>query len=145
VDAYRAARQLIAKSYDVEGATNTATGDVNARGLARLADKGRPLTDELDTIAQAASAFPKALQPPAGFGHNETWSALDFFGGAAAVAHGNPGVAAGIMLRPAARAALLSQPFQRGMTTPRQALFPLSAPPGFLAPEFIPNNQQTAP
>jgi hypothetical protein len=142
VDAYRAARMLIAKSYDVEGATNTATGDVNARGLARLADKGRPLSGELETIANAASAFPKALQPPAGFGNSESWSALDFFGGAAAVAHGNPGVAAGIMLRPAARATLLSQPFQNAITSPRTAMFPPPVPPGFAGPEFIPPTQQ---
>lgn len=140
VDAYRAARRLIAKSYDVEGATNTATGDVNARGLARLADKGRPLTDELETIADAAAAFPKAMQPPVGFGHNESWSALDFFGGAAAVAHGNPGIAAGIMLRPAARAALLSGPFQNAMTSPRMSLPTVSS--AMTAPEFVP--QQSA-
>lgn len=109
---YRKARQLIAKSYDLEGVTNPATGDVNARGLARLATKGKPLTGELDTIANAANAFPKAMQPPAGFGHNESLSALDFFGSAASIAHGNPGVAAAILGRPAARAAVLSDPFQ---------------------------------
>ena len=68
ISAYREARRLIAKSYDVEGATNSATGDVNARGLARLAVKGRPLTDQLKEIADAALAFPKAMQTPAGLG-----------------------------------------------------------------------------
>ncbi len=56
---YRQARQLIAKSYDVEGATNPSTGDVNARGIARLAAKGRPLTGELDTIANVAVGISK--------------------------------------------------------------------------------------
>ena len=88
IDAYRSARKLIAKAYDVETATNSATGDVNARILARLSDKGRPLTDELRTIANAALAFPKAMQPTAAFGDNEAWSALDFFGSAAALTHG---------------------------------------------------------
>jgi len=126
VQEYQAARRLIAKSYDVEGATNYATGDVNARGLARLAQRGRPLTDELKTIADTASAFPKAMQPPAGFGHNEQWSALDFFGGAAALAHGHAGVAAAIVGRPAARAAVLSEPWQNMMI--RQQAPP--SPPG---------------
>lgn len=118
VDAYRQARQLIAKSYDVEGATNNATGDVSARGLAKLADKGRPLSGGLKTIADAAAAFPKAMQAPSGFGDSEAWSGLDFFGSAAAMAHGNPGIAAAILGRPAARALLLSRPYQGMITKP---------------------------
>jgi hypothetical protein len=109
----------------VEGATNSATGDVSARGLARLQDKGRPLTDELKTVADAASAFPKAMQMPSGFGDNERWSALDFFGSAAAMAHGNPGVAGAILARPLARGVLLSKPYQKAMTNPRAAASPL--------------------
>ena len=119
INAYRQARQLIAKSWDVEGATNPASGDVSARGLAKLMDKGRPLTGELKTIAEAGSAFPKSMQDPAGFGDNEAFSALDFFGSAAAVAHGNPTVAGAILARPVARSVLLSKPYQ-------QTLFPRS-------------------
>jgi hypothetical protein len=115
---YQQARKLIAKSYDVESVTNPATGDVNARGLAKLADKGRPLTDQLSTIARAASAFPKAMTTPSSFGDNEPWSALDFFGSAAAMAHGNPGVAGAILGRPAARATILSGKAQDWMTNP---------------------------
>ena len=118
VDKYRKARQLIARSYDVEGATNAATGDVSARGLARLADKGRPLGDDLETIANAAKAFPRAMQNPSEFGGVENWSALDFFGAAGSVAAGRPGVAWGIAARPIARAAVLSKPYQDAMTKP---------------------------
>lgn len=125
VDAYKAARRLIAKSYDVEGATNTATGDVSARGLARLADKGKPLTDELKTISDAASAFPKAMQAPSGFGDNEAWSALDFFGSAGALAHGNPGIAGTILARPLARGTVLSQPYQNFITRPNSGRLPI--------------------
>lgn len=116
IESYKAARRLIAKSYDVEGVTNSATGDVSARGLARLQDKGRPLADQLKTIADAAHAFPKAMQAPAGFGDNEPWSALDFFGSAAAMAHGNPSVAGMILARPIARGVALSGPFQNAIT-----------------------------
>jgi hypothetical protein len=118
IDAYKAARRLIAKSYDVEGVTNSATGDVNARGLARLQDKGRPLTDELKTIADSASAFPRSMRTPSEYGDNEAWSALDFFGSAAALAHGNPSVAGMILGRPAARSVILSSPYQNMLTRP---------------------------
>lgn len=112
VKAYKDARQLIAKSYDLEGATNKATGNVNALGIARLGAKGKPLTGELKTISDIASAFPKAMQPETRFGGNEELSALDFFGSAAAIAHGSPEVAGMIMGRPLARKALLSKGMQ---------------------------------
>jgi len=115
VKAYRDARQLIAKTYDVEGATNPTTGDVSAWGLGRLADKGKPLSGNLKTIADTALAFPKAVQNSASFGGSEKLSALDFFGTAAALAHGNPSVAAAILGRPAARSLLLSRPYQNRM------------------------------
>lgn len=112
VDSYKEARKLIAKSYDVQGATNPVTGDVNALGLGRLKKTGRPLTDELDTIASAALAFPKVMQAPAGFGHAEPMGPLDFFGALHAGASGHPAIMAGIAGRPAVRAALLSSPGQ---------------------------------
>lgn len=119
IDKYRAARQMIAKSYDVEAVTNTATGDVSARGLAKLADKGKPLTGELKTVADVAAAFPKAVQDTEKFGGVEDLSVLDFagsgaaaLGGAAAV--GPAGAAAGLapLGRPLVRRAILSKPFQ---------------------------------
>lgn len=145
VDAYRQARTLIAKAYDVESVTNTTTGDVNARGLGRLMDKGRPLSGELKTIADAALAFPKAMQAPSGFGDNEPWSALDFFGSAAAATHGNPGVAGAILARPAARAVLLSKPYQNSITgTPKFSPLPLVTQPG-VASVVPPNLQGVVP
>lgn len=112
VDDYRRARQKIAKSYDVEGVTNPATGDVNAAGLAKLMVKGRPLTGDLKTIADVGAAFPKATQKLSAVGGNEPLSALDFFGSALAVGHGHPSVAAAILGRPIARSAVLSKTFQ---------------------------------
>ena len=118
IAAYKQARRLIAKSYDVEGATNPSTGDVNAVGLAKLSAKGRPLTDELATIAKAASAFPKSMQNPANFGGAEPWSALDFFGAAGSAAAGHPGAGAAILARPLVRSTILSKPYQRSMMQP---------------------------
>ena len=139
VDSYRRARQLIAKSYDVEGATNYATGDVNARYLASLKAKGRPLTGELDTIANVATGFPKTMMPPAGFGYDESFSALDFFGSAALAAHGHAPssstLAAAVIGRPAVRSLLLSKPYQKAMTSQDRTPLPmpLALNPGFPA------------
>jgi len=139
VQKYRAARQLIAKSHDVEAATNTATGEVDARAIAKLADKGKPLTGDLDTIAKVANAFPKAVQSPEAFGGVEDFSVLDFgaagaaaMGGAAA---GGPvGAAAGLapLTRPVVRRAILSEPFQdlltAGKPPPRPGIGHLAFP-----------------
>ena len=67
----RAARQAIAKSYDVERALNVGDGNVSALVLGRLLDKGKPLSGELLTTARFAQAFPQvaregAMIPSAG-------------------------------------------------------------------------------
>jgi hypothetical protein len=119
---YRAARQQIAKSYDVEAATNPSTGDVNAQRIAALTRLNRAgvarsqLTGELETIANAANAFPKAMQPPSGFGHDEGWSALDFFAAVGSAAAGHPGAAAAVVARPVIRTGVLTGPYQDWMT-----------------------------
>ncbi len=119
VDRYRAARQIIARSYDVEAATNPATGDVSARRLAALASKGKPLGGGLETSAAAANAFPKAMQNPASFGGVGDFSALDFFGAAITAGHGHPAIAAGILTRPLVRHGVLSERAQNRMVQPR--------------------------
>lgn len=121
VKAYRDARVKIAKSHDVESATNTATGNVDARKIAALADKGKPLTDELATIAKVAKAFPKAMQSAEKFGEVEPLSILDIAGSAASVAHGNPSVAGALLGRPIARAAVLSKTAQNALVGNRGA------------------------
>lgn len=115
---YRQARQLIAKSYDVEGATNPATGDVSARHIGALAVKGRPLSGNLDTIANSALAFPKAMQAPAGFGYDQPWSALDAFAIGGAILAGRPDAALSLGTRPLARHAVLSERMQDRITNP---------------------------
>lgn len=126
MEAYRSARQLIAKSHDVEAATNTATGNVNAHDVAKLADKGRPLTGELKLIADTASTFPKALQSPEKFGGAKRWSALDAVAALAAT-HGHPGLLMGVLARPGARELALSRIMQNRLAGP-----PRIAPPNSL-------------
>lgn len=134
VNEYRAARQVIAKSYDVQSATNPATGDVRASRLAVLAAKGRPLTGNLDTVARVAAAFPKAVQMPAGFGHDEGMSALDAFFSIGSIAAGHPEAAIATFARAPVRQTILSRPYQGAMaSTPQPATIPL---PLLLQPGF---------
>lgn len=114
VDAYRAARQRIAKSYDVEAATNPATGDVSAAKLSQIGNR-RPLTGGLDTIATVGNAFPKAVQNPGKFGGVEPLSTLDLGAAGFAAAHGKYGLAASLLGKPAARSLIMSDSYQRAI------------------------------
>lgn len=85
VNAFRAARQLIAKTYSVESAFNQTTGQVSATKLAAALSKGKPLSGELKQVAEFGQAFPKAARS-----FNESLpgvSPLDFYaaGGTAAL------------------------------------------------------------
>ena len=112
LDRFRDARKLFARIYDVESATNRTTGDVSARGIARIYNKGRPMDGDLKTIADAANLAPKSMQVPAMFGHDEDWSALDFFGTMGSIAAGHPAAAAGIVARPWVRGLVLKPAYQ---------------------------------
>lgn len=128
VPKYKLARQTLAKSHDVEGATNTATGDVSAKALARLSNRGRPFTGELKVIADTANAFPKAMQNTAAFGGDEPYSALDAGATAFAAAHGDYGAVATILGRPIVRNALLSKTYQDRMIPDLTNLPPIPSP-----------------
>lgn len=109
---FRNARQTIAKTYTVQGALNPQTGNVNAVKLGADLAKGKPLTDELRTVAEVGQAFPKATQ--ALKEAPKATSPLDWFGGTAAAAGtGNVLPLAAVAARPAVRAGLLSGPMQR--------------------------------
>jgi hypothetical protein len=112
LDAFRQARQTIAKSYTVEQALNPATGDVNAQKLAAALARGKPLTGELKDAAEFAARFPKASQPPAAIGSQPGMSPLDF-AIAAATPHGFTMKALATYSRPAARSVALSSLMQR--------------------------------
>jgi hypothetical protein len=111
LDAYRAARQTIAKTYDVGRALNPATGDVSAPTLAALANKGKPLSGELKTIATTAQAFPKATQ--ALKQNYNPVSPLDYaVAGATALHTGRVSDLLSLGVRPTIRSAILSRPYQ---------------------------------
>jgi hypothetical protein len=110
--AFRDARTLIAKTYSVQKGLNPQTGNVSAPALAKQLEKGKPLSGDLKMIAQAAQAFPKATQAL-----KESPKALSPLDYAMAVGTsagtGNVLPLAMLGVRPAARAALLSNPGQR--------------------------------
>lgn len=118
--AFKEARQLIAKTYSVQAGLNDTTGDVAANALARQLQRGKPLTGELETIARAAQAFPKAtqaLKEPTG-----AVSPLDFaMAGTAGLSTGNPLAALTLAARPSVRSAILSKPYQAMVQPPSYA------------------------
>lgn len=110
VSKYRAARQQIARSYDVETATDPA-GNVNARIIGALQKKGRPLTGQLKDIAEAARNFPLATRNPSQFGGTESLGIID--AGMAGLSHGATLPIS--LARPGIRSALLSSPYQNAL------------------------------
>lgn len=130
VKAFRDARQTIAKTYSVQKALNSETGNVSAPKLAAELAKGRPLTGELRTIAQTGSSFPRATQmlkeAP------KSLSPLDFAVGAmTAGSTGNPLSLATLGARPIARGMLLSGPMQRA------AIYPSAPTAGLLGSQQL--------
>ena len=98
IPALREARKQIAKTYTVERALNDATGTVNAKVIGRMFDKGKPLSDGLDTVGRFASGFPSIAQAPQQMGspaaHNLRSMASMLAGGGGLAAAGPVGLAA---------------------------------------------------
>lgn len=125
-EAYRQARQLIAKAYDVESALNESTGNVSARVLGRLMEKGKPLTGGLAQAGRFSQAFPKAAQDVERMGSLPQVSPLDYMAGIlTGTATGSPLGAAALLARPAVRSAILSKPYQAAMAQAPMASAPL--------------------
>jgi len=112
LDALKAARVQIAKTYTVEKALNGTTGEVSAQALAKELAKDKPLSGGLLTAAKAGQAFPKATQ--ALKEAPKDISPLDWAMATGTFATtGNPLSAAMLGARPAARNILLSKQMQK--------------------------------
>jgi hypothetical protein len=117
VDAFRAARTLIAKSHTIEGAMRK-TGQVSPAKLAGDLAKDKPLTGEIRQIAEFGRDFPKAARTL-----NESFPGLSPLDAYAAM--GTAGVSKNPMylglpfLRLGARNALLS-PLGQKLAVPSQ-------------------------
>ena len=77
---YRRARVDIAKSHDLEAATDPATNSVSATRLAAIARK-RDMSGGMKTIADFGQAFPKAAQDPSKIGTIPAIGNLEALGG----------------------------------------------------------------
>ena len=125
LDEFRNGRQLIAKTYTVEKALNPVSGNIDAKALGRELKKGKPLTEELKTAAEFALQFPKATQTIESMGSLPQTSPLDLMAAGAASAATTPAAMLTLGVRPAARAAALSNPIQnrliQGEVTPEQS------------------------
>lgn len=126
---FRESRKLIAKTYSVQKALNPETGAIDARKLGAQLKAGKPLSGELESAARFALRFPKAAQETAAMGSLPQTSPLDWaLGGGLAMGTGNPLMLASTVVRPAARAAILSP-----MVQDRLASQPMHGLQGLLA------------
>lgn len=129
--ALKDARVRIAKVHQVEKALNLGDANVSAPILGRSLDAGKPLTNELKTIAQTQQAFPQSMRDASGVPTAGVNQLLPMGAGMAA-AQGQPqGMAAALMMAATgpARSAILSRPYQSMMARPN---YPVPQP-DFLA------------
>lgn len=132
---YKAARIQLAKLRTVEEAL--AGNSVSARKIWQQWKRGAPLNGELLAIARAYDNFPNILQDANKIAGTHPFSVVDGFVAAASTAGGaavDPTILGGVLARPAARAYLASDRYQRssvrpkGKAAPRQAKQPVVVP-----------------
>ena len=120
------ARTKISQSYFVQEALNPATGNVDARRLGRVIDKGDvKLTGGLQTAGEAGLAFPRVTGAPEKMPAFRLGDVASLFsraapGALAGWAADSPGLgmavtAAQTVAAPAARGLSLSKPYQRAL------------------------------
>lgn len=127
---FRESRQLIAKTYTIQDALTDATGDVSAPVLARL-KRTTPISGELKKAADAAEAFPKALQTLKD--PYRAFSPMDLAAGSYGVGASSPMLAA-FLARPLVRAGAL--------TSPVQSVLARQATQGRMLPQIIPDSSR---
>jgi len=139
--AYKQARTLIARSYDVEKALNKGTGNVSAVKLARGADK-RPVGGELSDVVDFARKYGGAARTveERGSRAGPSHSPLDVAAATVAGMH-HPLAAAALLSRPVARRYLLSNMGQKSMLPSAAQTLEQKALPRageIIAPQLLP-------
>lgn len=121
LDNFRAARTQIAKVHGVEKVFNETTGNVPARKLGSMLDRGEPLSGGMKTAAEFSRSFEKAAQSPEMIGGVSHVSPLDYLssaglGVAGGLTMGPYGSVAAMVpgFRPLLRAGVLSKAYQQG-------------------------------
>lgn len=129
---FRDARVALAKNHDVETALIEGGGQVDARAIARLFQRGDKMTGELKTIGSFANNFPKITQPDKTVGtpdaHNLKWLISGALGGGGALSDDPRYAALGLLplvSGPAARSVMFSRMAQQGLLAPQTVgMFP---------------------
>jgi len=122
---FKQAREDIAKSYTIEKSLNAVTGNVSGSDLGNLARQGKIVPAELQTLANAAGAYPTAFQNVARIGSVPGFSPLDIgTAGIASAAAGNPSVMLSAATRPTLRSLAVSPMYQRNMLPSSQTQAP---------------------
>jgi hypothetical protein len=122
---FKQAREDIAKSYTIEKSLNAVTGNVSGSDLGNLARQGKIVPAELQTLANAAGAYPTAFQNVARIGSVPGFSPLDIgTAGIASAASGNPSVMLSAATRPTLRSLAVSPMYQRNMLPSSQPQAP---------------------
>jgi hypothetical protein len=111
VDKFRAGRTMYAKASTIQESLDEA-GNVSARSIAKMMDKGKLMTGEMETIGKFGTMFPKAAQDVKR--SMLPGSPLDWaVSGSVSGITGNPAYMAMLAARPATRSLLLSKPYQQ--------------------------------
>ena len=121
---YKAARVQLAKLATVESALRGS--DVSALALARAQKNGAPLSGNLKTIADSASEFEKSFQEVRKIRDSGALGVADYLLGVGG-AVSSPALAAAVLARPAVRAVLGSDAYQRRAIRPKQKAAPKPA------------------
>jgi hypothetical protein len=122
---FKQAQKDIAKSYTIEKSLNLVTGDISLASLGQRAKTGKIVPAELESLANAAAAYPTAFQNVARVGSVPGISPVDL--GVAtlgATSTGKPSLMASILGRPLVREAITSPMYQRNMLPSSQAQTP---------------------
>ena len=151
IERLKAARQLYARTYDIERALNLGDGNVSLPTLGRMVDQGRPLSGELRIAGKFAQAFPRvsreaASVPPPGVSGTDAASTA-FLGTAGYAAAGGPAglMAAGLpLLRSPARNLVLSHGYQSRLLPAPNAGQPLG-PLGRASSAIIDSSMRPTP
>lgn len=129
----REARRILAKNHVVDSAYNKGTGDVSAKVIGRIYDRGAiKLTDGLEVVGRLENAMPQVMRDVAGTqspggGHLRTWMT----GAAGAYGYSQGGVPGAMMAAGAAaygdvplRKFLQTEQYQRLAAVPRYNMQP---------------------
>lgn len=124
IQAFRDARQRIARIHDLERVLSPA-GNVDAKALGAALKRGKPLSGEIRSIAEAGLTFPGVMRTAEQVGPAPSMGFFDtVVPGAIGLSTGSWGPMALMLARPGMRGLLASDTVQRGLLAPTKAVKP---------------------